>query len=91
MYIRFLYKVDVRICCALLKNVLNSRNDAGLPAAGACAVVADGVGCCLAACRLPLALHTDEAHTHLLTHTHTRTQISNIIERSVRRAKQPGY
>lgn len=68
MYIRFLYKVDVRICCALLKNVLNSRNDAGLPAAGACTVATDGVGCCLAACRLPLALHTDVAHTHLLTH-----------------------
>lgn len=56
-YIRFLYKVVVRICCALLKNVLNSRNDAGLPAAGARACA----GLELPGC-LPVAVgttHTD--------------------------------
>lgn len=57
LYIRFLYKVVVRICCALLKNVLNSRNDAGLPAAGARACA----GLELPGC-LPVAVgttHTD--------------------------------
>lgn len=56
-YIRFLYKVVVRICRALLKNVLNSRNDAGLPAAGARACA----GLELPGC-LPVAVgttHTD--------------------------------
>lgn len=57
LYIRFLYKVVLRICCALLKNVLNSRNDAGLPAAGARACA----GLELPGC-LPVAVgttHTD--------------------------------
>lgn len=57
VYIYVSFKVVVRICCALLKNVLNSRNDVGLPAAGARACA----GLELPGC-LPVAVgttHTD--------------------------------
>lgn len=91
VYIRFLYKVDVRSCCALLKNVLNSRNDSGLPADGASA--ADGVGCCLAF--LPVAgcrwLYTRTKLIHIHSHTHSHTHRDIKYYWAKRKANQPSY